>query len=382
MSPLFDFNQMNLFKKNQVQPGMYHYQSPPEDPENFRYHLRVEDTGEGILILNASTVLHLNQTAASYVYFMIQNLSPEKVGKLMASRFHVQADQARQDYIFLAERLHMLLKTPDLDPVTFLDFERRQPFSGRMSAPYRLDCALSYSLPDHSENLIAPVDRVVKELITDEWVSILEKSWNAGIPHVIFTGGEPTLRDDLPVLIRKAEEFGMISGVLSDGLRLLDQTYFNDLLQAGLDHLMLVLNPDDENSWRAVSNALVEDLSVIVHLTITHSDIGAYITMLKRLQDQGVSKISLSVSDLSLANTLQAVRDQAAAAGTELVWNIPVPYSRFHPVALESEDAHQDGAGRAWLYVEPDGDVRPAQGDPRVLGNLLQDAWENIWRKQ
>ena len=40
------------------------------------------------------------------------------------------------------------------------------------------------------------------------------------------------------------------------------------------------------------------------------------------------------------------------------------------------------GAGTAWLYVEPDGDVLPAQGVNKVLGNLLTDPWEKIWKKR
>jgi MoaA/NifB/PqqE/SkfB family radical SAM enzyme len=32
------------------------------------------------------------------------------------------------------------------------------------------------------------------------------------------------------------------------------------------------------------------------------------------------------------------------------------------------------------LYVEPDGDVLPAQGINQVLGNFLNDAWEKIWK--
>jgi MoaA/NifB/PqqE/SkfB family radical SAM enzyme len=34
---------------------------------------------------------------------------------------------------------------------------------------------------------------------------------------------------------------------------------------------------------------------------------------------------------------------------------------------------------RQHLYVEPDGDVLPAQGYNVVLGNLLRDSWESIW---
>jgi MoaA/NifB/PqqE/SkfB family radical SAM enzyme len=39
-----------------------------------------------------------------------------------------------------------------------------------------------------------------------------------------------------------------------------------------------------------------------------------------------------------------------------------------------------EGAGKAWLYVEPDGDVLPAQGMyDQVLGNMLTDEWQEIW---
>jgi MoaA/NifB/PqqE/SkfB family radical SAM enzyme len=37
-----------------------------------------------------------------------------------------------------------------------------------------------------------------------------------------------------------------------------------------------------------------------------------------------------------------------------------------------------DGAGKAWLYIEPDGDVLPDQLINQVLGNILTDPWEKI----
>ncbi len=95
----------------------------------------------------------------------------------------------------------------------------------------------------------------------------------------------------------------------------------------------------------------------------------------------GVRKISLSISELTLESDLQRARDLAAARGLELVWNLPTPYYAFHPVALEAGDVLIEGAGRAWLYVEPDGDVRPTQGHSDVLGNFLRDPWETIWKK-
>ena len=73
--------------------------------------------------------------------------------------------------------------------------------------------------------------------------------------------------------------------------------------------------------------------------------------------------------------------DKAAHLGMQLVFDLPVPYSADNPVAFETAaDDVPSGAGKTWLYVEPDGDVLPAQGMPgQVLGNLLTDSWESIY---
>ncbi len=363
-----------------IPPGMYHYQSPADDARNYRLHLRMEAHGGGVLIVNAATVLHLNQTAAEYAYYMVQNISPDEAARLMSARRHVSKAQARQDYLDLAERIQLLVSTEDLDPETYLDFDRQLPFTGELSAPYRLDCALTYRLPDDEPADAAPIERVARELSTDEWTTILDKAWQAGIPHVIFTGGEPTLRQDLAELTAHAETLGMVSGLLSDGLRLVEAGYLNQLLQAGLDHLTIVLQPENETSWQAVSSALVEDLSVNIHYTLTTDQLDPAGAALQRLVDMGVRNLSLSANDPALAHALKDLRDQAAVRRLNLVWNLPAPYSRLHPVAFEVDDALMEGAGRAWLYVEPDGDVRPAQGDPKILGNFLKDSWEKIWK--
>jgi hypothetical protein len=370
------------FKPNQpILPGLYQYIAPQDDPRNYRLHLRMEAHGGGVLIVNAATVLHLNQTAAEYAFYYVHNTPVDEVARLMAARYQVSPAQARQDYQDLAERIQILAETTDLDPVTYLDFERQKPFSGELTAPYRLDCALTYRLPASEAPDSAPVERVARELSTAEWEQILDKAWAAGIPHVVFTGGEASLRDDLPELIAHAEGLGQVSGLLSDGLRLADEIYLNRLLNAGLDHLLLVLQPENEQSWQAVGNSMVEDLSVAVHLTLTPENQPGVDGILERLAGLGVRRVSLSAADSSLSGALSALADKAAVLQMDLVWNLPVPYSALHPVALEAGDALLEGAGRAWLYLEPDGDVRPTQGDPKILGNLLHDPWEKVWGK-
>ena len=360
--------------------GVYHYQSPPEAEIPHRMHLRIEPGGDGLLIVNASTVLHLNQTAAEYAYHLIQGTDANQIARKVARRFQVSVRQARQDYDDFQKRIQSLMTTPDLDPGTYLGFERETPYSSEISAPYPLDCALTYRLPNGAEPAAAVTKRVDRELASDEWKIIINKAWQAGIPHIIFTGGEPTLRDDLPELIAQAEANGQVTGLLSDGLRLADRDYLNTLLQTGLDHIMLVLRPEDEASWAALDKIIPEDLHTTVHLTLTPDNAALIETLLSRLANMGTNALSLSSTSPDLDEHLEEASEHALALGLSLIWDIPVPYSERNPVALETrEDAPPQGAGHAWLYVEPDGDVLPAQGVNKILGNLLRDPWEKIW---
>ena len=111
-----------------------------------------------------------------------------------------------------------------------------------------------------------------RNLLSDEWKVILNKAWNAGIPHIVFTGGEPTSRPDLPDLVAYAESLGQVTGLSTDGLRLSNREYLHDLLNGGLDHIMILLDPQDEHSWEAVKDTLAEDIFVTIHLTIDDAD--------------------------------------------------------------------------------------------------------------
>jgi MoaA/NifB/PqqE/SkfB family radical SAM enzyme len=213
----------------------------------------------------------------------------------------------------------------------------------------------------------------------------MDKAWEAGIPHIIFTGGEPTLREDLVELLQYAENLGQVTGLITDGLRLGDSDYLDSLLLAGLDHVVIVLQPQEEQTWESLASflywyqVLEADLHVTAHLTITPENATSIEALLERLADAGIHAVSLSESSTELSGKLEDGRNHAADLDLTLDWDIPVPYSDLNPVALETEEEHPPtGAGRAWLYVEPDGDVLPTQGVNKVLGNFLTDSWETI----
>lgn len=377
----------NFFSKEQPLPsGMFSYLAPEGAEDPYRLHLRVEEDGSGLLVINASTVLHLNQTAVEYAYHIIKQSPIDEVTQLVAKRYQIDQEHVRQDFEQFSDQIETIIHTPDLDPVMYLNIERQEPYSGIISAPYRLDCALTYRLTDGNHREHAPLDRVDRELTTEEWVTIINKAYNNGIPHLLFTGGEPTLRDDLPELLLKAEELGMVTGVITDGLKLGDDDYRKELLVSGLDHLMVIFNPDNTREWHILEKVLAEDVFTTVHLTLNAGqDLKPHI---KHLVEIGANALSLSVVDTHLTEELQALRDFAAVQQLELVWDIPVPYSSCNPVALElAADAQEislpQGAGNAWLYVEPDGDVLPTQGMyNRILGNILTDPWDTIWNNR
>lgn len=364
-----------------IEPGIYPYQTPPEAPKQYRLHLRIDPSGEGTLIVNARTILHLNQTAAEYAYHLVKQTPPDEAAKVIRQRYRVSLDNARTDYNQIAQNIQTLIDTPDLAPDIYLDFERVEPYSTESSAPNRLDCAITYQCPEDTHNKNAPTDRVKRELTTDEWKTVLQKAWNAGIPHVVFTGGEPTLRADLPDLIAEAERLGQVSGVSTDGLKLADPEYMKLLVKSGLDHAMILLDTENPKAWDGLRAIHAEEIFETVHLTITKKNKAKLDDILAELTKINVNSVSLSVDDVALKSELLSMQHKVAEHQLPLVWDLPVPYSNFHPVALELEEnqeAHK-GAGKAWLYVEPDGDVLPEQGINKILGNFLTDQWVTIW---
>lgn len=368
-----------------IPAGIYMYQAPPEADLPYKLHLRVEADGSGILIINASTVLHLNQSATEYAYHLVQGRERKVAAAEVAERYQIPVKTARKDLDDFVDKINTLVNTEDLDPVTYLDMERVAPYSQKLSAPYRLDCALTYRVSEGTEASVAPTERVSRELSTDEWKKLLKNAWEAGIPHVIFTGGEPTLRDDLPDLIMEAEKLGLVSGLLTDGFKLAAKKYSMDLLNKGLDHILLLADSNDKRFWNALKVLIPQDIAVSVHATLTKDNLKAFPKLLDKLSKAGVVSISLSTDDKSLSDELETMSARAANLGMKQVWDLPVPYSNFHPVALELAESDQkipQGAGKAWLYVEPDGDVLPAQGVNKVLGNLLHDPWDKIWKRR
>ena len=359
---------------------MHHMQAEAEPGLPYRLHLRIEADGTAVLIVNASIILHLNQTAAAHAFELVRGASETEAARSMAQRYRVGYSRALQDHRSLRQQILSLAIARDLDPVVYLDMDRRDPQSQAPSAPYRLDIALTYLQdPDGRLDPLAR-RRVDRELSTDEWKGILSKAWEAGVPHVAFTGGEPTRRHDLVDLVRHAESLGLVTGLCSEGCRLADPQYLNDLSQAGLDHILIALPPDDPAARQGLANAVASDVYTAVHLTLMPGQENALRETAKSLKAQGVQAVSLSGGPEAPPESLAKVRNLAAELDLDLVWDLPAPYTAVNPIALETRTP-ADVLRLTSLYVEPDGDVLPAQGIDKVLGNLAGESWATVWAR-
>jgi len=74
---------------------------------------------------------------------------------------------------------------------------------------------------------------------------VIDEADELGVLQTHFSGGEPTLRQDLPELIRHAAKIGQYTNLITAGV-LLDRTKLETLADAGLDHLQLSIQ-DSQN---------------------------------------------------------------------------------------------------------------------------------------
>jgi radical SAM protein with 4Fe4S-binding SPASM domain len=226
------------------------------------------------------------------------------------------------------------------------------------------------------------------------------------VPHLIFTGGEATLRSDLPEIVAHADAAGPICGLNTNGRRLARRQYVDELAAAGLSHVQVTLGSHDpqvhdrlmnarsfDQTVRGIENALASPLHVITNTTLTRLNAGAVPETIAFLHALGIRTFALNalihsgggfdneaaLAEDELAPILVRARDAARERDMKLLWYTPTEYCRLSPVELEL-GAKRCNAGEYSVCVEPDGSVLPCQSFYVAAGNLLTDPWESIWK--
>ncbi len=202
-------------------PGIYKFDHQ-ENGGKSRVHLRLEDDHSGVLVVNAARMIHLNPTAGLMAWQYLNKTSETEAVKQLTTRFNISRKDAKQDYEETTSKIALLISdnSNTCPPVCDLGLESIAPFSSQLSAPYRMDLALTYRCNNNCSHCYNARERNSPELNTERWKQIIDKLWDIGIPHLVFTGGEPTLRDDLAELVRYAEQRGFVTGLNTNGRKL------------------------------------------------------------------------------------------------------------------------------------------------------------------
>ncbi|MHA1861034.1 MAG: radical SAM protein [Candidatus Ranarchaeia archaeon] len=380
------------------------------DLEGHRFHIRHEVDG-GTLVIDASRLLFLNETALDYALAAIQAENEDQVISKIQQKYAVSANVIKKDYRQLRDKILSFIKEPDIDPIETFDFDEAAPFSHTPTAPYRVDLALTYRCNNHCPHCYVEVDRrnwdSSKELSTEEWKKILDRLIEIGVPHVSFTGGEPTLRRDLVELVRYSEDIGIIAGLITNG-RLLTKQLVEDLVDAGIDYVQITLEshlPEIhdkmvgiQGAWKetvqGLDNFIPTDVYTITNTTLTKINLSSINGLVGFLAAKGQTTFAMNgliysgsgkdianeyaIAEEDLGEILSEILMEATEHEMRLIWYTPTQYCSFNPEEFGLGPKRCTAAFTS-MAIEPNGAVIPCQSYFSPLGNLLRDPWETIW---
>ncbi len=246
----------------------------------------------------------------------------------------------------------------------------------------------------------------VHELSTEEWKEAIDRLKKANVPMLTFTGGEPTLRPDLPELISHAKWF--ITRLNTNGIAL-SPALVQALKTAELDSVQITLYSSDaeihntlvggkhfEKTVTGIKNALAAGLDVSVNTPLCRRN-ADYLSTLRMLSSLGVRYVT--VSGLICTGTAKQSHEENDLSSEELASILADARAfcrendmemDFTSPGLVSKQLLEDlglnipacGAALSNMAVAPDGTVVPCQSWLSAgadLGNILTTPFKEIW---
>jgi radical SAM protein with 4Fe4S-binding SPASM domain len=396
-----------VFRTSKIPQGRYTYRGK-EDFTGLALQLRVEPDGQGLLVINANTVLYLNETAAAHAFFFMQGMTTDEAAKKIRHMYRVNKKTARNDHERLIYTVTTLAQTEEVCPISFLNVQRVEPFTQEFSAPLRVDLALTFRCQNNCVHCYAGGPHETSELTTEQWKEVIDLLHQIGVFILTFTGGEPTLREDLPELLLHAQNKGLVTGLITNGRKLKDKTYVETLEKTGLDFIQVTLESHKseihdlmtatKGSWKetvaGIKNIIPTQIYATTNTTLSKYNASSFLETIDFIKRLGVAAFGCNsliysgkgnaVSEdfvlplETLEELLPKVHDKANQLGLKFLWYTPTQYCRFDPVKL-GLGVKSCTAAKINMCVGPDGDVYPCQSYFESLGNVLKDDWKKIW---
>ena len=369
--------------------------------------IRPEDR---LLILRPNQVHYLNDSAVEMLSALYKQ-SPVDVSSLVAefARIYQQPEyQIAQDLQTLLQSLSLLLQgktglAPAVRSMPFGSHQRKYPVLSEIALTYRCNnrCFFCYASAPQRGHREA-------EMSTDQVKLIIDKIIDqAKVPTVSFTGGEPTLRKDLPELIDYAYQKGLRTNLITNGIHCAEEAFVKRLAKAGLDSAQVSLEAGNadihdavvehpgafEKTVQGVKNLKSAGIHTHTNTTINTRNRQALIELIDFLASLGQEYLSMNMvirtggavgsQDLSytqIGELVLALKKHTEELGMRFVWYSPVPYCLFNPAAhgLGSQSC---AAADGLLSIAPDGQVLPCSSFEQGIGNLLKEDFNTIWNR-
>lgn len=310
---------------------------------------------------------------------------------------------------FLEGTLDDTLPPPGVEVQPFDLHFAELPILSEIAITYRcnLKCTFCYAgcncttnpVGDDREMTATEVKEVLRALFQD-----------AQVPSVSFTGGEPTLRRDLPQLVAHAKTLGMRVNLITNGTRM-SADLAHTLAGAGLDsaqvslegvtaavHERVTMIPRSFGRTVAAVHHL-RGAGVRVHTNTTinrdnlhecelmpafvESELGTARFSMNLMVPTGSGALNdrLAVRYDEIGPYLLRIREASTRHGVEFMWYSPTPMCLFNPVAhgLGNKGC---SACDGLLSVGANGDVLPCASYNERVGNLLEQDVRDVWRSQ
>lgn len=275
--------------------------------------------------------------------------------------------------------------------------------------PLSLLCELTYrcnlQCPYCSNPLV--LQKYRDELMTADWQQALQQAAELGVVQTHFSGGEPTLRRDLPEIVQAASHLGLYTNLITQGT-FLDDALLDALLAAGLDHVQISIQAPEAELADRIAGAAVHAKKVEVLRRVGNRDVALTLNcVLHRLNHDAIEDAiafaeRLEIRRLELANVQfygWAYRNRAALMPTreqvrrgeavvaaarerlrgvmEIVYVLPDYFGEFPKPCM-------NGWGRQFITVTPNGFVLPCPAAAAIgtldFENVRERSLGDIWR--
>ena len=309
----------------------------------------------------------------------------------------------------LSRRLGDAAKRLATSVTPFTGSVTKYPVLSEIALTYRCNLACRFCYAGCGEGRPA-AEPGNSEMTTEEVLTVIDRvALDGKVPSVSFTGGEPTLRSDLPEFIARAKSREMRVNLITNGLACASKDLVRQLAEAGLASAQVSLEGPTAEVHDALTrgpgafNRALEgirnlrDAGLHVHTNTTvcggnAEDLNGIIDLAKSL---GLARVSmnmiiptgtpaqpphqsLQISYSRIGEYVLRTRDHADRRRIAFLWYSPIPMCVFNPIAHglgQKGCAACDGL----VHVSPSGDVLPCSSFTEGVGNLLRDGFEAVW---